>query len=344
MRSSLLIQETKKGLYCPEGGFYIDPWRGVERALVTHGHADHARWGSKRYLTSSSGRALVRARVGKDPVVEGMQWGERRTIGGVRVSFHPAGHILGSAQIRVARKGRVEVVGGDYKTAVDATCETFEPVRCHRFITESTFGLPIYRWPEQAEVFAGINAWWRDCQADNKTAVIYAYALGKAQRILGGVDASIGPILVHGAVHQFLEPYRARGIPLPEAEKASVENAKAHRGRALVVAPPSARGSSWLKKFGAASHAFASGWMTVRGARRRRSMDRGFILSDHADWAGLLDAIEATGAEEIGVTHGNGRALARWLNEHGKRARVLHTRFVGETGEDAESGGEGGDA
>lgn len=336
----MLIQETEKGLFCPVGGFYIDPRRGVERALVTHGHADHARWGSKRYWTSAAGRELVRARVGRDARVEGLAWGERRDVNGVRVSFHPAGHILGSAQIRLEYRGRVEVVGGDYKTAVDATCEPFEPVRCHRFITESTFGLPIYRWPEQAAVFAEINAWWRDCREAGKTAVLYAYALGKAQRILGGVDASIGPILVHGAVYAFLEPYRERGIALPAAEKASVEHAAAQRGKALVVAPPSAQGSSWLKKFGAVSQAFASGWMTVRGGRRRRAMDRGFVLSDHADWSGLLEAIEATGAEEIGVTHGNGRALARWLNEHGKQARVLRTRFVGESGEDAEAAAE----
>jgi putative mRNA 3-end processing factor len=318
----MLVQETLKGLFCPEGGFYIDPHRGVDRALVTHGHADHARWGSKRVLTAESGKELVRARVGKDPVVVGMPFGEHKTIGGVRVSFHPAGHILGSAQIRLEHRGEVTVVSGDYKTRPDAT--------------ESTFGLPIYRWPDQREVFDGVNAWWRECQAAGKTAVIYAYALGKAQRILGGIDASIGPILVHGAVYNFLEPYRRQGIGLPPAEKASVENAKAAKGRALLVAPPSAQGSTWLKKFRPVSHAFASGWMTVRGGRRRRAMDRGFVLSDHADWPGLLAAIEATGATEIGVTHGNGQALARWLNEHGKDARVLQTRFTGETGEESE--------
>jgi putative mRNA 3-end processing factor len=334
----MLVEETSKGLYCAAGGFYIDPWRGVDRALVTHGHADHARWGSKRYLTAASGRELVQARVGKDAVVESMAWGEHRTVGGVRVSFHPAGHILGSAQIRLEYRGEVTVVSGDYKTAPDATCEGFEPVRCHGFITESTFGLPIYRWPAQEQVFAEINTWWRQCQQQGKTAVLYAYALGKAQRILGGVDAGIGPILVHGAVHRFLDPYRAQGIALPPAEKATVENAKACRGRALLIAPPSAQGSTWLKKFGPVSHAFASGWMMVRGGRRRRAMDRGFVLSDHADWPGLLAAIEATGASEVGVTHGHGHALARWLQEQGRQARVLKTPYAGETGEDQEAG------
>jgi len=155
----MLVQETPKGLYCPEGGFYIDPHRGVDRALVTHGHADHARWGAKRVLTAESGKELVRARVGKDPIVEGLPFGEHKTIGGVRVSFHPAGHILGSAQIRLEHRGEVTVVSGDYKTRPDVTCEAFEPVKCHSFITESTFGLPIYRWPDQQEVFDGVNAW-----------------------------------------------------------------------------------------------------------------------------------------------------------------------------------------
>lgn len=332
----MLVTETPKGLYCSAGDFYIDPWKGVDRALVTHGHADHARWGSKKILTSASGKELVRARVGTDPVIETLNWGEHRNVNGVRVSFHPAGHILGSAQIRLEHRGQVTVVSGDYNTRPDPTCEAFEPIRCHHFITESTFGLPIYRWPDARQVFEEIHQWWRACQEAGKTAVIYAYALGKAQRILGGIDTSIGPVLAHGAVHRFLEPYREQGIPLPPVEKATVENAKAAKGRALLVAPPSAQGTPWLKKFQPVSHAFASGWMTVRGGRRRRAMDRGFVLSDHADWPGLLMAIEATGAEEIGVTHGNGVALARWLQEHGKQARVLKTQFMGEGREETE--------
>ncbi len=336
----MLVTETPKGLYCPAGNFYIDPWQGVDRALVTHGHADHARWGSKRILTSESGRELVRARVGADPIIDTMAWGETRSIHGVRVSFHPAGHILGSAQIRLEVKGEVTVVSGDYNTRPDPTCEAFEPVRCHGFITESTFGLPIYRWPDSQQVFSEINDWWRSCQEAGKTAVIYAYALGKAQRILGGVNAAIGPILAHGAVYNFLQPYRDQGIALPLVEKATVEHAKATKGRALLVAPPSAQGTPWLKKFQPVSHAFASGWMTVRGGRRRRAMDRGFVLSDHADWPGLLMAIEATGAQEVGVTHGNGAPLARWLKDHGKQARVLQTQFLGEGAEETEPGGD----
>jgi putative mRNA 3-end processing factor len=289
-------------------------------------------------LTSTSGQALVQARVGEKTRVQGMPFGEQITHNGVQISLHPAGHILGSAQVRLEHRGEVTVVSGDYKTSSDPTCEDFEPVRCDTFITESTFGLPIYRWQPHQVLFDEINAWWRDCQENGKTAVIFAYALGKAQRILGGVDRDIGPILVHGAVHRFLQEYRDQGIDLPHAEYASVEQAKATKGRALLVAPPSALGTPWLKKFRPASLAFASGWMTVRGSRRRRGLDKGFVVSDHADWDGLVSAIEATGADRIGVTHGTGDVLVRWLRDQGKEAWKLNTHFQGELSEDQEPG------
>ena len=332
----MLIQETDRGLYCPTGKFYIDPWKPADFAVVTHGHADHARWGSKRVLTSDSGKALVQARVGDKTLVEGMPFGETRVHNGVSISLHPAGHILGSAQVRLEYRGEVAVISGDYKTLPDRTCEQFEPVPCHTFITESTFALPIYRWQQDHVLFDEINTWWRQCREEKKTAVVFAYALGKAQRILGGVDRSIGPILVHGAVHRFLEDYRNQGIDLPDAHYASVENAKAAKGHALLVAPPSALGTPWMKKFKPVSMAFASGWMTVRGSRRRRSLDKGFVMSDHADWEGLLSAIHATGAERIGVTHGHGEVLVRWLREQGKDAWKLNNRFQGESAEDTE--------
>ena len=330
----MLIQETKRGLYCPAGNFYVDPYRGADFAVVTHGHADHARWGSKKVLTSTSGKNLVQARVGDKTLVQGIPFGESLVHNGITISLHPAGHILGSAQVRLEHKGEVVVISGDYKTLPDPTCEEFEPVTCHTFITESTFGLPIYRWQPNDVLFEEINAWWRDCQNQNKTAVVFAYALGKAQRILGGVDREIGPILVHGAVHRFLDEYRAQGIDLPDANYASVEHAKVSKGKALLIAPPSALGTPWMKKFRPVSMAFASGWMAVRGSRRRRSMDKGFVVSDHADWEGLLGAIEATGAENIGVTHGHGEVLVRWLQEQGKYAWKLNTQFQGEAGED----------
>ncbi|MDX1680011.1 MAG: ligase-associated DNA damage response exonuclease [Akkermansiaceae bacterium] len=332
-----LIQESPEGIYCPAGGFYVDPWKPADFAVITHGHSDHARWGSKKVLTAESGTSLVQARVGNQTRVQGIPFGETLVHKGVKISLHPAGHILGSAQVRLEHKGEVAVISGDYKTQADPTCEDFEPVPCHTFITESTFGLPIYRWQPHDILFEEINGWWRNCQAQEKTAVIFAYALGKAQRILGGVDRSIGPILVHGAVHRFLEDYQQQGIDLPEAAHASVENAKSTQGRALLVAPPSAMGTPWLKKFRPLSLAFASGWMAVRGTRRRRSMDKGFVVSDHADWEGLLGAIETTGAERIGVTHGHGEVLVRWLQEQGKEAWKLKTRFAGEAAEDPSS-------
>lgn len=324
-----LLEIDSNGLYCAAGDFYIDPWRGVERAVITHGHSDHARWGSGTYLTASSGVEIVRARVGEEASVTGAAWGEAITRNEVQISFHPAGHILGSAQVRVECRGEVWVVSGDYKTEPDATCETFEPIRCHTFITESTFGLPIYVWRPQQEIFAEIDAWWRANQQRGRTSVLFAYALGKAQRLLAGVDPTIGPIAAHGAVHRFIDLYREAGIALPPVQHGDEEGARAVRGKGLVIAPPSAANTSWLRKFGEVSTAFASGWMQVRGIRRRRAADRGFVLSDHADWPGLLDTIQASGADHVAITHGPAvPALVRYLQEErGLAARALTTPY-----------------
>ncbi len=335
-----IIQLTDRGLYCTAGDFYIDPWAPVERAIITHAHSDHARPGSTRYLTSSRGAPLVRERVGLDAIVDGLPLGEPLTTGAVKISLHPAGHILGSAQVRIEHGGEVCVISGDYKLAADPTCDPFEPVRCHTFVTESTFGLPIYRWRPAAEIVAAINAWWRANQDIGRTSVIYAYAVGKAEQVVAGLDPSIGPILVHGAVDRFLPHYREAGVTLPATERATSENAAGSRGRAIVVAPPSAAHTPWLKKFGPISTAMASGWMQIRGARRRRSLDAGFALSDHADWQGLLDAIAATAAQEIWVTHGYSTVLARWLSEHGLQTRVIKTAFEGELLEEVEPTGD----
>ncbi len=337
-----LIQPTDRGLYCKAGDFYLDPWRPVERAIVTHAHTDHARWGCKSYLTSKEGHQVLAVRVSPDANIESIPYGETRIINGVKVSLHPAGHILGSSQVRLEHEGEVWVFSGDYKTTPDKTCTPFEPVRCHTFITESTFGLPIYRWSPQEDIMSSINNWWSGNREKGRVSVVFAYSLGKAQRVLGGIDSSIGPIFVHGAVSPFLPLYKDAGINLPLAEKASLENSKDAKGRALIIAPPSAAGSPWLKKFGPASLAFASGWMAVRGARRRNALDRGFILSDHADWPGLMEAIEATGAQRVGVTHGHIDPLVRFLNEQGRvEAFNVPTRYTGETlAAEAEEGAE----
>ena len=323
----MLLTNTERGLYCEAGDFYIDPWQPVDFAIITHAHSDHARAGSRRYLTSYPGRTVLQLRLGPDANIASLPYGETISRNGVRISFHPAGHVLGSAQIRVEHKGEIWVVSGDYKTEPDGISGTFEPVRCHTFVTESTFALPIYRWRPQAEVFAEINAWWRENQLKNRTSVVFAYSLGKAQRVLSGLDGSIGPVFVHGAAEKFLETYQRAGAVFPPVSAATSDDVKASRGRALVVAPGSADNSPWLRKFGDLSTAFASGWMQVRGPRRRRSLDRGFVLSDHADWNGLLASINATGAERIWATHGYTGPLVRWLREQGKDAHAITTRF-----------------
>jgi putative mRNA 3-end processing factor len=273
---------------------------------------------------------VLRLRVGAQASITGQPYGAPLTMNGVRVSFHPAGHVLGSAQVRVELGGEVWVVSGDYKLQADPTCAAFEPVRCDTFVTESTFGLPVYRWREPAAVFDEINGWWRANQSEGRTSVLFAYSLGKAQRILAGVDASLGPVLVHPAVREFLPVYAAAGVALPHVEPASKDAIRAAGGRGLVVLPPAAEGAAWLDAFGETSRAFASGWMLVRGTRRRRGADRGFALSDHADWPGLIEAIRATGAQRVLVTHGHTAPLVRWLNENGREAAALSTRFTGE--------------
>lgn len=327
-----LVVARPEGLYCPPGDFYIDPWRPVSHALITHAHGDHARSGHAHYLAAAAGEHVLRARVG-DVRLDTLPYGQRLNHRGVTVSFHPAGHVLGSAQIRLEHGGRVWVVSGDYKTGPDLTCPPFEPVRCDTFITESTFGLPVFRWAPQTEVFAGINDWWRANAAAGRASVLYAYAFGKAQRVLAGIDPAIGPIVTHGAMTSLNAAYRASGVPLPPTQLVS-ETAPADLKRALVMAPPSAQGSPWLKRFGEFSDAFASGWMQLRGTRRRRGLDRGFVLSDHADWPGLLEAIASTGAPRVIVTHGYVDPLVRYLAEQGYEAGAFKTEY-GDEADDA---------
>ena len=330
----MLLKITERGLCCTAGDFYIDPWKPVDFAVTTHAHSDHARIGSRHYLTAEAGRGVLHERLGANARIEAMPYGRRVTRNGVTISLHPAGHILGSAQVRVEYRGEVWVVSGDYKVEPEPTCAPFEPVRCHTFITESTFGLPIYRWRPQAEVFDGINAWWRANQLAGRTSVLFAYSLGKAQRVLAGVDPAIGPIFVHGAVAKLLPHYADAGVKLPSVESMDVESVRSAEGRGLVIAPGSVDGTPWLRKFGETSKAFASGWMMLRGARRRQALDRGFVLSDHADWEGLISSIRATGAERVWVTHGSTGAMVRWLRENGWEADALATRFVGDEKED----------
>jgi putative mRNA 3-end processing factor len=303
----------------------------VERAVITHAHGDHARWGSRHYLASREGARVLRTRLEPNASIELLEYFETREINGVRLSLVPAGHILGSAQIRLEYRGEVWVVSGDYKTEPDPTCSPFEPVRCHTFITESTFGLPIYRWCPELDALADIRAWWRQNKANGQASLIYAYALGKAQRVLAGIlGADIGPVYTHGAVERLTQDYRDSGVVLHETTAvATLPKGTSYAG-SLIVAPPSAAGSLWLRRFGDMSTAFVSGWMQVRGARRRRSIDRGFVLSDHVDWPALIATIDATGAEQVWVTHGYREQVVRYLNERGINALAIASHWEGE--------------
>lgn len=330
MSTTPALSFTDRGIYCAAGDFFIDPWRPVDHALITHGHADHARSGHRSYLASHAALPVMKHRLGAI-TTQGISFGQPLQIGGATVSFHPAGHVPGSAQIRVEVAGEVWVASGDYKTENDGLSESFEPQRCHHFITESTFGLPVFRWQPQAKVATDLNAWWAACAQAGKTAFLGAYALGKAQRLMTMLDGDIGPILTHGAVESTNKVLRSQGLALPNTVPVTPDtNTKEHKS-ALVLAPPSALGSKWARKFGPQETAFASGWMQLRGVRRRRAGDRGFVISDHADWDGLLSAIKFTGAENIYVTHGYTDIFARYLTENGWKAQVVPTEFEGET-------------
>ena len=322
--SDPLLQPRPEGLYCPAGNFYIDPMFPVARAVVTHAHGDHARSGSARYQVASAGIGLMRERLGHDAAIDAHGYGESFRMNEVEVSFHPAGHVLGSAQIRMAYAGRVVVVSGDYKRDPDPTCVPFEPVPCDVFVTESTFGLPVYRWPPMTQVIDDLLAWWDDCARRQVPAVLFCYALGKAQRILAELALRTErTVHLHGAMLKLVESYREAGVRMVPTEPVS----ESARGRdfagELILAPPSAAGAPWMKRFAKASTGFASGWMQIRGNRRRRGYDRGFVVSDHADWPGLIRSVEESHASLIYVTHGDGETLIRHLRDLGHDAQSL---------------------
>ncbi|SMP67133.1 putative mRNA 3-end processing factor [Neorhodopirellula lusitana] len=331
----MILESTPNGLYCSQGGFYVDPSRPVRRAVVSHAHTDHARWGSRHYLAATRSEHLLRMRMSDEAEFQFLNYGESVTIGGVKVSFYPAGHMLGSAQVRLEHRGRVEVVTGDYKLGADPTCESWEPIRCHLLVTESTFGLPIYRWEPDHVTTTAINDWWRESRDAGKCCLLYGYAVGKSQRLLAGLDPEIGPIYTHGAVEKGTEAYRQSGVAMPATTYVgSIEGKHDWKG-GMVVAVPSAHGTPWMRKFGRVSTAMASGWMAVRGSRRRRSVDRGFVVSDHVDWPSLLQAVEACDPETVWVTHGYTAVVARYLNEQGQHAEILDSASRGEQEEEA---------
>ncbi|MGF1569961.1 MAG: ligase-associated DNA damage response exonuclease [Nodosilinea sp.] len=325
-----LITVRPEGLYCETGDFFIDPWQPVDTALITHAHADHARSGSTRYLSTAMSEDILRQRLGQEINLQGVTYGESIKLGDTWVSFHPAGHVLGSAQIRVEHKDEVWVVSGDYKRCADPSCAPFEVVPCDTFITEATFGLPIYRWDSGTITTRRIYDWW---QADpERPSILFCYAFGKAQRILSELTQFTDrPVYVHGAIQVLTDIYRAQGVPMvPTLSTAALPRGHSYTGD-LVLAPPSGHRSSWMKRFKHPQTAFASGWMAVRGARRRRGYERGFVLSDHADWPGLIQTVKETGAKTIYVTHGQSDVVSRYLNEtQDVTAMPLDTLFAGE--------------
>lgn len=327
-----LLRFTNKGIYCQQGDFYIDPWKPVERALITHAHSDHARWGSRHYLAHRQSSAILKLRLGADINLQTINFNEAIFINGVKISFHPAGHIIGSAQIRVEYNGEVWVFSGDYKTENDGISGAFEPVKCHTFITESTFGLPVYQWQNQQQLFDGINAWWAKNKTAGKNSILFCYSLGKAQRVLQYLNKEIGQIYAHAAVYNTQKALIDAGEDLYPVEHWT--HAKSKEQGIMIVAPPSAQDTPWVKRFTPIVTGVCSGWMLVRGAQRRRNADAGFALSDHAGWQGLLQAVKATGAQKVFVTHGYQSTFARYLNEIGIEAEEVKTEYGDESSED----------
>lgn len=330
-----MLTETAQGLYCPDGDFHVDPWAPVARALITHAHGDHARFGSTSYLCTDQTAPLLRRRFGPEPVIESVPYRRQLMLGSTRVSFHPAGHVLGSAQIRIEGASGVWVISGDYKRDPDPTCTPFEPVSCDTFITESTFGLPVYRWDPVETVIAEMMAWWGLNRERGLTSIVFCYTIGKAQRLLAELArVTDRPVLVHGMLVPMIDAYRSAGIAMLPTQTLIDRPRGTSLSGELVLAPLSARGTPWMRRLGDISDAFASGLMRVRGVRRQRAYDRGFVLSDHADWPALLDTVSQTGASRIIATHGHAEPLARYLKEQGRDSSVMRTAWENEASAD----------
>jgi putative mRNA 3-end processing factor len=322
-----LLEFTSSSISCPEANVHIDPWKPVDFAIITHAHSDHAKPGCRHYLAHHDSASILRLRLGENISLQTVGYGEEILIQGVKFSLHPAGHVIGSSQIRVERGGEVWVASGDYKAQDDHFCTPFEPVRCHTFITESTFGLPIYKWAPQHEVMQEIKEWWIQNQIKGKASVLMGYALGKMQRLIANLQPFEKPVFAHGAIFNVNEQLRSAGRALPHIPRVTNETPKKTYRESLILAPSSALNSPWLKRFDPYSIGYCSGWMAVRGAKNRRAVDRGFVLSDHADWNELNDVISATGAQKVFVTHGYTDTFSRWLNEKGIEAHEVKTHY-----------------
>ena len=331
----MLLHFTGNGIFCRQAGVYIDPWKAVEKAIITHAHSDHARMGNKSYLAHHDSEKILRYRLG-DIQLQTLGYEETIQINGVNITLFPAGHIPGSAQVGLEYGGESWVVSGDYKVKTDGYNTPFEPVRCSHFVTESTFGMPIYNFPENEVVEEQLNKWVHENASQGYNSVIIGYALGKAQRILRALKTE-RPVLLHNTIFNTNE---ALGFDNSPYIKFTPDFKKEDIFPGVIVATGSALASPWMRRFEPYKLALCSGWMQLRGARRRSNADRVFVMSDHADWSGLNEAVLATGAENIYVTHGYKSTFARWLREeHKLRAVEVETLFEGETLE-GEVGGE----
>ena len=327
MKTPLLVF-NHKGIYCKQADVYLDPWKPVDKAIITHGHSDHSRWGHKKYITHHNNVPIINHRLGEISVT-GKKYNETFIINGVQFSLHPAGHIIGSSQVRVEYQGEVWVFTGDYKIENDGISTPFEPIKCHTFITECTFGLPAFNWTPQQNVYNNINNWWAENKAEGKTSVLFGYSLGKAQRLLHGLNPDIGKIYTHAAIENMNEVIRSI-TPLQKTHRITKETTKQELKGNIVLAPPSTHGSPWIRKMVPFETGSASGWMAFRGARRRRAIDKGFVLSDHCDWNGLLTAIKATEATKVITTHGYTDIFSKYLRTLGYDARTKKTQYEGE--------------
>lgn len=324
-----LIKFTNKGIYCKQGDFYIDPWQPVDLAVTTHGHADHVKWGNKAYLCHDLTKPILNQRLGADLKIETLPYNKQIDINGVKLSLFPAGHVIGSSQIRLEYEGEVCVVSGDYKIEYDGISTEFEPVKCHTFVSESTFGLPIYKWQPQDVIFSQIKEWISGNHDKNKTSVLVAYSLGKAQRLIKGLEG-YGNIYVHNSIANLNEGFVKAGVGLPETIRITADTKKDDLQKGIVIVPPALAEGRWIKNLTNGATGVCSGWMQVRASRRWRSADAGFALSDHADWPGLLSAIEATEAEKVYVTHGFTSTFSKYLNEIGIESEEVKTQYGNE--------------
>lgn len=328
-----LIEFTNKGIYCKQGKFYIDPWRPVDLAVTTHGHADHVKWGNKAYLCHQLTKSILNQRLGEDLNIQTLGYGEEISINSVRLSLHPAGHVIGSSQVRLEYKGEICVISGDYKTEDDGISTAFEPVKCHTFVSESTFGLPIYKWQPQETIFDQIRDWVSGNHDQSKTSVLVAYSLGKAQRLIRGL-AGYSNLYVHNSIANLNDRFIAAGVDLPKTIRITTETRKEDLQNGIVIVPPALADGRWIKNLHKAATGVCSGWMQVRASRRWRSADAGFALSDHADWPGLLSAIKATEAEKVFVTHGYTATFSKYLNEIGIESEEVKTQYGNEDDEE----------